>query len=796
MKRRRALASMLATSLALSATFVFAVAASGPGAPPAAAAPASCPGGSSQCVTASPPNCTQSCPVVVAGPTLGVSSPSSTEYVYLTLSNFPVGDSARIAFCPTPEPGHQVTIVSNPLCGYGTYNQNFSVQPVSVPIAANGTAQASFPVPYAPVGETSITSAPIEGGLSPKTFNCDNGPNYCALEVTEISGVGAGANIDAPDTPQTTAIVPVTFFDGSVGCPSSDPVLNTDSSYSLQTLLPAAVESTCKSSGGVVALNTVDDSETTISNFASGGAALAFTDDPADPADAAALKGQSVLYVPVALSASVVGYLGAFQTLTQAVPFALEKYELTPDMVAGIIDSAYGQPFGSDLIPAAGNCKQIVLPDGVDCTSADALDAFDYLDAQASGMLPPQMIGSFMSDSAMGPSAQVTQWLCQQPNQPFTVTVLTHGPITKKKKKQPPPTSSQVTVTDQAAVTTLTTPPPIGTSPEWPPPGHPDAPWIYPTCSAYHVLPDLAQVPQFSMQESPAAQAHSLRGFAYGGSNAPAQGSTPPVGLAVMDWSQATYNGLNVATVQNASGAFVQPSASGVLAALNDATPCPSAGSAGCPAGTYTFNYADKSSSGAYPMPLITYAVVPTSPADHGTAVAIKDLLTNMVTYSHSGGSVPLPSGYVPLPDSLYGQAESEIAKINVPAAPPMSPGRGDGSGSGSGSGGSGGLEAALLGTASGPTGGLLGAALAHELAGASLVSGGHGKDLSPSSFVGDVRSVALALIAGAGRWKYVLLFAGAAVALLVGPTLMVAPRLRRRVAGVFGGGKPPDGAT
>ena len=38
------------------------------------------------------------------------------------------------------------------------------------------------------------------------------------------------------------------------------------------------------------------------------------------------------------------------------------------------------------------------------------------------------------------------------------------------------------------------------------------------------------------------------------------------------------------------------------------------------------------------------------------------DLLTNLVCYSHSGGSIPLPPGYVPLPDNLYTSAIKEIA--------------------------------------------------------------------------------------------------------------------------------------
>ena len=58
-------------------------------------------------------------------------------------------------------------------------------------------------------------------------------------------------------------------------------------------------------------------------------------------------------------------------------------------------------------------------------------------------------------------------------------------------------------------------------------------------------------------------------------------------------------------------------------------------------------------------MPDITYAVVPTSTLPYDQAQAIKNLLTNMVTYSHG---TSLPAGYAPLPDALYTAALSDIS--------------------------------------------------------------------------------------------------------------------------------------
>ena len=89
-------------------------------------------------------------------------------------------------------------------------------------------------------------------------------------------------------------------------------------------------------------------------------------------------------------------------------------------------------------------------------------------------------------------------------------------------------------------------------------------------------------------------------------------------------------------------------------------------------ANTYTFDYTSTSNPDSYPMPDITYAVVPTAPQPAATATAMKSLLTDLVTYSHSGGTIPLPAGYVPLPTDLYITALSEISSaITTQSAAP-----------------------------------------------------------------------------------------------------------------------------
>lgn len=760
---------------------------------------ANCPGGSSQCETFTPTGCSQDCFTVVAGPTVDVSSPDAVQYVYLDLSNFPAGDSARIAYCQTSSSGKPVQLVPDPECGFGTYSQEFDLSTINTPIGADGTAQASFPVPYAPPGSEEITGLPVVPGPAKDTFLCDNGPDYCALEVTDDGpGTGNGAQ-DPDDTSSNTVVIPLTYFTGADGCPGSDPLLQTDSSYSAASLIPAAVDSTCTESTGVVALNTQDDSESTISDFASGGADLAFTDDPADPVAIGDLAGKSVAYIPVGLSAAVFAYLGWSED-EDSNPFALDQYQLTPDMVAGILDSVYSSPNDSDLIVSQLNSDgfycdqknqpQIILPNGSPCGDDSQLDAFDYLNPLPSGIIAPTQFGAFMPEGAMGSSAEITDWVCNQANKPFNITVTTEPPTTKKDKKHPPPpTQTPETINDASAVSTLTDNP--GPTDAWSGTGA----WPYASCGAYHLLPTLGSAgSQYSMDTNPVLQAKDIRSYAYGGGAVPLGGTPTRAAFGIMDWSEAAYNGLNVASLQNASGAFVTPSSTSILAALKDATPCPATGSSDCPAGTYVMNYTDTSNSGAYPMPLITYAVVPTHPTDHDTGVAIKDFLTSLVNYSHSGGSLPLPPGYVSLPDSLYNQAMTEISSdITVPPAPPSQNASGKSSSGHSGaskggSSGSGAVSDTAFGPGAGDSGsvtGDLGQVLDAELVHAQGSDGGGsggGSSRLRSDVIGEARAVLLGLLAGAGRWKYVLLFAAAAVALLVGPALIAFPELRKRL--------------
>ncbi len=251
-------------------------------------------------------------------------------------------------------------------------------------------------------------------------------------------------------------------------------------------------------------------------------------------------------------------------------------------------------------------------------------DAFDLLNAVPAGDFTPGTFGSFNSNVSAGSSYQTTSWLCTAPNTAFTV------PLDEVGSSSP----VNVTVTDtNVAPTTLTTPP-LGSS-IWPP--YAGASWVFPDCHGYSAFPALsATANNYGPAQSPAFQAKAMRSWCYGGGVLP-QPQNPQVPCAafgLMDTSEAAFYGLSSASLENASGHFVAPTIPSLEAAASTAlTACPT-GDLSCPAGTYSVDYSNTDPA-AYPMPDITYAVVPTATLPYAQAQAVTHLLTNLVTYGH-----------------------------------------------------------------------------------------------------------------------------------------------------------------
>ncbi len=606
-------------------------------------------------------------------------------------------------------------------------------------------------------------------------------------EPIQGNSVGKGPAVSSSNS----AVVPLNFLASSTGCPASAPQLQTDSTYSVEQFMPVAVSSTCGGTGGVVAVNTALDGQAVTSDFAAGGADAAFTDNPSDPVETANLAKTPHTLIPVALSGTAVSFLASESGNSVESPLA--TYNLTPNMAAGLITSLYQSPIGqvgfADGTPTIQLADNLIPP--LDCTQLVGCPAknpanqvynelyfssFNLLNTLGAGEGGPTALGSFMSDVPSGASYQVTDWICKAPNTPFSVTVKEigkHGPVT-------------VPVTDpNLAATTLTTAP-IGSS-IWPP--YQGAQWLFPTCQGYSTFPALAASQGSSYQETsfPSLQAKAMRSWAYSGLVVPPQLTSPSAAFGVMDSSESAFYGLSDANLLNPAGTFLAPTTASLEAAGNDLTPCPS-GDPTCPVGTYQVNYGNTDPT-AYAMPDVTYAIVDTAPQPAAKASAIKNLLTNLVSFSHSNS---IPAGYAPLPGGLYQTALSEInADVTAVAAPATSPGASPAAGP-AGAAGSSGSDTSAIGSDGQSLSSTGVAGLDAGSSGSPMSSTGtsphggstHKSGTSPGGVAAIPTGILLVGLDAASRYLLPTMLILAVAFLAAGSLFLVIPEVRRRRRG------------
>jgi hypothetical protein len=577
---------------------------------------------------------------------------------------------------------------------------------------------------------------------------------------------------------------------------------------------------------------------------------VTFTDDPEDPATLAALKqaGGKFAFIPIAASATEIAFAGAagISLGGNATLFPLNSYQLTPAQAAGIMTQIWDSPVASAGIPNDDVCAELTskpckeqtdtVPtpllvettngktDNLDVSQASTTtsatitfnstyysargDNYEQGVGQTVGSGPTvyygdtgyallnpwqfsyggqpvqeQNLGAMWPSTASGATFQTTSWMCDAPNTPYTATLPW------------PKGGTQSGLSDilsgQQLLANAEQDPVYAPGTQNGASGGSLYHWVQSPaneCQALSTLPidfntqGAGTNYLYNPSSSPLTAAHTMKAAVtfYGQSGGFA--------FTAMDSSEANFFGLLPATLENAAGAFVGPSQAGVTAALNDATTNPD--------GTISPNYADTGDSAAYPMPLVTYALVSTGAKRTSTqATQLKDLLTNLVTYSHNGGtdSEPLPAGYTPLPSTMYTQAVSEISKDIVGSGGPsqggsQSPGGSGGSSptsNGGGDGGGGGTGVAYSAPSLYPTEGLGGGALlggvtghgsaAHGTTAASTSSGGSSS--APSDFVGRFITVTL----GDSRYVVPGLILMALFCLVVGPLLYMSSVLRRR---------------
>lgn len=117
--------------------------------------------------------------------------------------------------------------------------------------------------------------------------------------------------------------------------------------------------------------------------------------------------------------------------------------------------------------------------------------------------------------------------------------------------------------------------------------------------------------------------------------------------ISYLEYGQVVRLGLPYATLENQAGTFVQPSPGSFQAGLEGLAWDPATGS---PA-TGTATVSDK----AYPMAVVTYAVVP---GDRGKGRVNRVLDLFRLAFSH-GGDEASALGYIPVPSALAGKIEA-----------------------------------------------------------------------------------------------------------------------------------------
>ena len=189
-------------------------------------------------------------------PTIDVAPAPTSATASTSTSRPPTSPPAtrmRVAICsasPTVS-----TDPTDPSCLNGEWEAN-TWAPTQVPIAVDPSqsnlTQVSLPVFSDPAGggDSPLPSHDILNSKGAGTgFYCDNAADPCALEVTEEVGTRNDVGNGPPVSTANTAIFPLTFVPQSSGCPSSDPTIQTDSSFSLEHFIPRAVDATCQAAG-------------------------------------------------------------------------------------------------------------------------------------------------------------------------------------------------------------------------------------------------------------------------------------------------------------------------------------------------------------------------------------------------------------------------------------------------------------------------------------------------------------------------------------------------------------------
>ncbi|MFZ0667956.1 MAG: hypothetical protein WAM97_19575 [Acidimicrobiales bacterium] len=577
----------------------------------AATPPPPCPTGYT-CVTI--PCSSSQCPTIEAGPTSDISS-NPQQYAFVDLYDFPADDTPEILLCADTAPLAQAA----PMCSIGQPSP-----PISAPIFSDGEGFASTVVPEIENNGGTGLDGEVLGNDSDKgTFYCDNGPDYCSIVVYDY-------NLNDSTTPSSAnaAVIPVSFAPADTGCVNPT-LVNSGSDFGIEGLIQTVDQSGCTGTHPTLDFDTALDSLNAVTSLAAGTYQIAFTDDPEAPDEQAILGGTNSGYalIPIAVSADVVG----FSSIISGDPpeentyYPHTSFDLTPNMVAGLITGQYNEPGAADDVPV--KCTSPAYDSG----KVDPCPAMEFINS-ISGFEPEEDYQAYLRSDNTGVTDEMLHWLCSAPDHSVQIN------------------NKTVSETDTAAQ--------VIEAAQWS-----DAK-LDGTCPETDQFPALADGVTSNTEEDPQNQAKALY-------TQVSPDATPPrqAGFAMMNWYEALYYGLDTAELQNAAGDYVAPTQASVDAALADATTNTD--------GTLSFNYADTSgpnAATAYPEPVVIYAAVSTKPQPATQADGIKTILDNLVSLTSSSSTVTLPGGILPLTSTMTTTAQADIAKDIVSEPPSPTP--------------------------------------------------------------------------------------------------------------------------
>ncbi len=715
-------------------------------------APPACPTGDA-CGTI-PATCPSgtTCPTYQVGP---VSDLGPAQWVYVNLYDWTstpgVGDYAQINYCSDTAP-----LPSDQLC-VNTGGQGVSEVDYQTEAFPNGATSVSFQVLEVDSTSTPLSGAAPGDNADTGAFFC-NAASPCSVDITDTGPTNSGA---LTLVPSTTAVVPVSFLASGSGCPGANTV-NTQSDFGSDILFPVAARIGCGGPDPTIAFNTAIDGLSAVTSLQQGLIDVAFTDDPEQADQQVELKMGNFALIPIALSANVVSFTAEERTASHQQLVPLDAMDLTPRMVAGLLTGYYENIATSDVVACqSSGCTVPPCPVSTKknkpITQCSLMNEVNF----DSAFLMPQSFAGYVRSDTAGPTGQLFAWLCKAP----VVSVSAVGANFSE-----PSTAAAVL---QSGLN---------------PTGKPLA-----TCPTDEQFPPVRQgLTSYLAYQGPSQQALKIVAAV----QPTLQQAEPYAGFASMDWADAEYFGMSVAALQNPSGNFVLPTQQSLDAAVSDATENAD--------GSLTPNYTTTDPN-AYPMPSITYAVVPTRGVSATQAAADQAMLSQVLNLTGGSDTPDLPAGFVPLPSALYQQAQNDIANDfaneGAPTTTTTAPSGPSGS---SGSSGSGTAGSAGPAPVNGQPGGTASAATAS--AGANAPSGSaspshttttpgtikgtgggvpstnsHQASASPSS--GHHQSLSsLSLVASASSNLLPVVILLGILALLMGSLLFLSAGLRRHV--------------